>query len=350
MMASVRPKATTTAASRQARRCTRPDTAWWSGRAPAMAITIADIHSRRAVTAAGGIWANNLAASPAPNWTEKMPVTTSTDGGTTVHSAHWFAGPRFHDPEGLSCVSRLSRDRAAWVLWPGGTGLLVAGTACHSSSGHAEAIDQPDPALDRRRRRRWPGCQRPARLARWIFCPAREPPRHGCGRAWTSRGRRRSARHGRRCGAGTSPWAPAPPPPDGQIVYSARNRVNDGKGPAGEIFGSALAHAETNVLARLPFRHLQDLILTTTLQPCLQCAAAIRLGPIAAVPFAGPDRYWDGCHEFGKLSAREARKAQPARTGPRRDELGTFATLISRFGATLTPAFEEVLRTLGKGR
>src|SRR5215472_9371897 len=212
MMASVRPKATTTAASRQARRCTRPDTAWWSGRAPAMAITIADIHSRRAVTAAGGICANNLAASPAPNWTEKMPVTTSTDGGTTVHSAHWFAGPRFHDPEGLSCVSRLSRDRAAWVLWPGGTGLLVAGTACHSSSGHAEAIDQPDPALDRRRRRRWPGCQRPARLARWIFCPAREPPRHGCGRAWTSRGRRRSARHGRRCGAGTSPWAPAPPP------------------------------------------------------------------------------------------------------------------------------------------
>jgi len=137
--------------------------------------------------------------------------------------------------------------------------------------------------------------------------------------------------------------------PDGQIVYSARNRVNEGKGPPGEIFGSALAHAETNVLARLPFRHLQDLILTTTLQPCLQCAAAIRLGPIAAVPFAGPDRYWDGCHEFGKLSAREARKAQPARTGPRRDELGTFATLISRFGPTLTPAFEEVLQTLGEG-
>src|SRR5215469_2837999 len=205
MMASVRPKATATAASRQAWRRTRPDTALWSGRAPAMAITTADVHSRRAVTAAGGICANNLAASPAPNWTEKMPVTTSTDGGTTVHSAHWFAGPRFHDLEGLSCVSRLSRDCAAWVLWPGGTGLLVAGTACHSSSGHAEAAERlslrrtvagADAGLDD---------QRPARLARWIFCPARGPPRHGCGRAWTSRGRRRSARHGRRCGAGTSP-------------------------------------------------------------------------------------------------------------------------------------------------
>jgi tRNA(Arg) A34 adenosine deaminase TadA len=137
--------------------------------------------------------------------------------------------------------------------------------------------------------------------------------------------------------------------PDGEIVRSARNRVNDAEGPPGEIFGSALAHAETNVLARLPFRRYQDLVLTTTLQPCLQCAGAIRLAPISTVRFAGPDRYWDGCHDFGKLSAREARRTQPARIGPRRDELGTFATLISRFGPTLTPSFEQALRTLGEG-
>ena len=63
--------------------------------------------------------------------------------------------------------------------------------------------------------------------------------------------------------------------------------MNDDHGPPGEIFGSALAHAETNVLARLPFHSRQDLVLTTTLEPCLQCAAAIRLGPIAVVRFAG---------------------------------------------------------------
>lgn len=79
--------------------------------------------------------------------------------------------------------------------------------------------------------------------------------------------------------------------PDGEIIYSARNRVNDSEGPPGEIFGSALAHAETNVLARLPFGSRRDLILTTTLQPCLQCAGAIRFGPIATVRFAGADRY-----------------------------------------------------------
>jgi tRNA(adenine34) deaminase len=134
----------------------------------------------------------------------------------------------------------------------------------------------------------------------------------------------------------------------GKIICSARNRVNDGEGPPGEIFGSALAHAETNVLARLPFRSRRDLVLTTTLQPCLQCAAAIRLGPVATVRFAGPDRYWDGCHDFGKLSPREADWAQPARIGPRRDELGIFATLISRF-THLPPGYEEALRALGEG-
>jgi tRNA(Arg) A34 adenosine deaminase TadA len=135
---------------------------------------------------------------------------------------------------------------------------------------------------------------------------------------------------------------------DGEIVYSARNRVSDGDGPHGEIFGSALAHAEMNVLARLPFRRRRDLVLTTTLQPCLQCAAAIRLGPIATVRFAGADRYWDGYHEFGKLSPREAQRAQPARIGPYRDELGVFATLISRIGSAFTPGYEEALRNLGE--
>ena len=80
----------------------------------------------------------------------------------------------------------------------------------------------------------------------------------------------------------------------------------------------------------------------------LQCAGAIRLGPVAAVRFAGPDRYWDGCHDFGRLSAREARRTQPARIGPRRDELGIFATLISRF-VHLPPGYQEALRALGEG-
>jgi tRNA(adenine34) deaminase len=137
--------------------------------------------------------------------------------------------------------------------------------------------------------------------------------------------------------------------PAGEIVHAARNRVHDADGPRGEIFGSSLAHAELNVLARLPFPHRRDLVLTTTLQPCLQCAGAIRLGPIETVRFAGADRYWDGCHDFGKLSPREAQRAQPGRIGPRHDELGVFATLISRIGPARKQGYEEALRALGEG-
>jgi tRNA(adenine34) deaminase len=136
---------------------------------------------------------------------------------------------------------------------------------------------------------------------------------------------------------------------DGEIVHAARNRLTDTDGPPGEVFGSSLAHAETNVLARLPFRRYGDLVLTTTLEPCLQCAAAIRLGPVKTVRFAGRDLYWDGCYDFARLSPREARRIQPARLGPRRDELGSFATLISWFGPKFTPAFEKTMRDLGEG-
>ena len=136
---------------------------------------------------------------------------------------------------------------------------------------------------------------------------------------------------------------------DGEIVHAARNRLTDTDGPPGEVFGSSLAHAETNVLARLPFRRHKDVVLTTTLEPCLQCAAAIRLGPVKTVRFAGRDLYWDGCHDFTRLSPREARRIQPARLGPRRDELGSFGTLISWFGPKFTPALEKTMRDLGEG-
>lgn len=135
----------------------------------------------------------------------------------------------------------------------------------------------------------------------------------------------------------------------GELVHASRNRVMDSDGPPGEVWGTALAHAEINALARLPFRRAEDLVLTTTLEPCLQCAAAIRLGPVAAVRFAGADTYWDGCHDFTKLSEREAGRRQAQRIGPRADELGLFATVISRTGPALTERYEAWLRAAGEG-
>jgi tRNA(Arg) A34 adenosine deaminase TadA len=140
---------------------------------------------------------------------------------------------------------------------------------------------------------------------------------------------------------------------DGEIIHASRNRVNDQDGPHGEIFGSSLAHAEMNVLARLGFRRYRDLVLTTTLQPCLQCSAAIRLSRVRIVRFAGHDRYWDGYHDFTKFHTREVQRPRPAeRIGPRVDEIGVFGLLISRFrlgNPRLANGFEEVLRSIGEG-
>lgn len=134
---------------------------------------------------------------------------------------------------------------------------------------------------------------------------------------------------------------------DGTVVHAARNRIADRDGPAGEVFGSSLAHAEVNVLARLA-RQPRQLVLTSTLEPCVQCSAAIRLGPVAVVRFAGADPLWDGCHDFSPLSRREAARARVTMAGPRTDEVGLFGTLISRFGPGLTPKVAAELRAAGE--
>jgi tRNA(Arg) A34 adenosine deaminase TadA len=140
---------------------------------------------------------------------------------------------------------------------------------------------------------------------------------------------------------------------DGEIIHAARNRVSDRDGPRGEVFGSSLAHAEINVLARLEFRRYRNLVLTTTLQPCLQCAGAIRLARIGTVRYAGHDAYWDGYDDFAKLADREGwRRRSVARIGPRGDELGVFGLLISRVrrgNPRLVDGFDGELRALGEG-
>jgi hypothetical protein len=48
------------------------------------------------------------------------------------------------------------------------------------------------------------------------------------------------------------------------------------------------------------------------------------------------------------LSEREAARTQATRIGPREDELGLFATVISRIGPALSPAYQEWLCQSGE--
>jgi tRNA(Arg) A34 adenosine deaminase TadA len=135
---------------------------------------------------------------------------------------------------------------------------------------------------------------------------------------------------------------------DGTLVHAARNRINDSHAPVGEVFGSRLAHAEVNVLARVRYGQPRQLVLTSTLEPCIQCSAAIRLGPVAVVRFAGGDPLWTGCHDFSPLSPREAARAALPIEGPRGDEVGLFGTLIARFGPGLGADTAAQLKAAGE--
>jgi tRNA(Arg) A34 adenosine deaminase TadA len=139
--------------------------------------------------------------------------------------------------------------------------------------------------------------------------------------------------------------------PDGVIVHAARNRVADSDAPPGEVFGSTLAHAEANVMARIPYRQTNRLVLTTTLEPCIQCSAVIRLGCVGIVRYAGADPLWDGCHDFSPLSLREAaRPAKVLMVGPRDDDIGAFGTLMSRLGPGMVRgSAADWLRASGQG-
>lgn len=84
--------------------------------------------------------------------------------------------------------------------------------------------------------------------------------------------------------------------PAGTLVASGRNRILEAEPGDDVIANSSLAHAEMNVLAKLPYRRYEDagLVLHTTLQPCIQCLGAIRLSSITQVQVLAPDPLWRG--------------------------------------------------------
>lgn len=137
---------------------------------------------------------------------------------------------------------------------------------------------------------------------------------------------------------------------DGRLVSSGRNRLADGEAPTGQVFGTSLAHAEINALANIRFRaHQRELVLTTTLQPCLQCSAAIRMAPIALVRVLGADPLWDGCHDLTSTAPWVARRPPVAVEWPSGDEVAAFATLMARCSPLQVPAVDDALREAGEG-
>src|SRR5262245_37242308 len=86
------------------------------------------------------------------------------------------------------------------------------------------------------------------------------------------------------------------------VVSTGRSRVFDEPDGASPLVGVWMAHAEMNALAALPRDARDGHTLYTTFEPCVMCAATIRIYRIPTVFYAAADPVWEGLHDhFGKL-------------------------------------------------
>ncbi len=117
--------------------------------------------------------------------------------------------------------------------------------------------------------------------------------------------------------------------PDGAVVAEGRNRLMERDPGDDHLAGTSLAHAEMNALAKLAWRgHEGDrLTLWTTLEPCLMCAGAIRLAPIAEVRYLIADPLFEGIQRARELNQFIASN-WPDVIGPRADPLAVLGILF----------------------
>jgi tRNA(adenine34) deaminase len=143
-------------------------------------------------------------------------------------------------------------------------------------------------------------------------------------------------------GAGTIPVGAVVTDADGSVLARGRNRMFATSAPAGQIFGSRVAHAEINALVQLGTeRRYFDCTLWTTLEPCAQCIGAAWLSTIGRVAFAASDVYGGA----SKLIERQIEAADSVRDfhmavdGPLSGLLAVFSELLHvAFFLELDPA------------
>ncbi|HEX7168084.1 MAG TPA: nucleoside deaminase [Acidimicrobiales bacterium] len=85
---------------------------------------------------------------------------------------------------------------------------------------------------------------------------------------------------------------------EGEVVTTGRSRVFDEPDGTTPLAGTWMAHAEMNALARLPRDCREGHTLFTTFEPCVMCAATIRIYRLPKVAYAADDPVWDGMHDL----------------------------------------------------
>ena len=128
--------------------------------------------------------------------------------------------------------------------------------------------------------------------------------------------------------AGNPPVGAVITGPDGAIVAAGRNRSRDRGGPAGQLAGTSLAHAEVNACAQLRPGRYRDCTLWATLQPCPLCSAAAMSTGCGQVRFLAADPMWDGAGRLPELNQAVAAR-WPRFRGPEPGWAASWQTVLS---------------------
>lgn len=133
---------------------------------------------------------------------------------------------------------------------------------------------------------------------------------------------------------------------DGELLAVGRNRIHEVDPGDDVLAGTSLAHAELNVLAKLPYRAHDGVQLHTTLQPCVQCLGAIRLSSVEWVQVLAPDPLFRGVERMRDLTPFVSHRWPTIEQRPV-DEWSVFALLgpsrHMRTNPTLGDAWASVL-------
>lgn len=136
---------------------------------------------------------------------------------------------------------------------------------------------------------------------------------------------------------------------DGELLAVGRNRLHETDPGDDVLAGTSLAHAEMNVLAKLPYRAHEDVQMHTTLQPCVQCLGAIRLSSVESVQVLAPDPIFRGIERMRELTPYLSRGWPTIEQRPI-DEWSVFALLTPtshmRAHPTLGASWTSVLRAV----
>ena len=115
----------------------------------------------------------------------------------------------------------------------------------------------------------------------------------------------------------------------GRTVATGRNRLAEHDAGDDHLAGTSLAHAELNALAKLRWgaHGNEQLALWTTLEPCLQCAGAIRMAPIDEVHVLAPDPLFRDIASALRAHEHVASRWPAYRIAPA-DHFAVFALLL----------------------